>query len=72
MRNGVELPTEVKLPPGVQVVQVLADFLRYMYECIEEYVRERSTSDEGAWNLLEGSATIILRWANPSFLPFAL
>ncbi|KAJ3521281.1 hypothetical protein NMY22_g12377 [Coprinellus aureogranulatus] len=50
------------LPPNKSVVQVIADFMRYLFECSESYIRQ--THGEQLWASVEASITYVLTHPN--------
>ncbi|RPD55189.1 hypothetical protein L226DRAFT_493295 [Lentinus tigrinus ALCF2SS1-7] len=52
------------LPPGKTVVDVFADFLRYLFECAQKYIRETHANGDSLWTSLEDRIEIILSHPN--------
>jgi len=52
------------LPPGKAIVQVYADFLRYLRACVARYIRETHPHGAALWEALEGAAEYVLSHPN--------
>jgi hypothetical protein len=52
------------LPLNKTVEQVFGDFLRYLYECTRQYIRETHAGGPDLWESLEGSTEIVLTHPN--------
>ncbi|RPD70102.1 hypothetical protein L226DRAFT_470624 [Lentinus tigrinus ALCF2SS1-7] len=52
------------LPTGKTVVQVFADFLRYMFKCAEDYITEHDPIMKLRWNSLKDTIELILTHPN--------
>ncbi|KAI0704715.1 hypothetical protein C8Q76DRAFT_631269 [Earliella scabrosa] len=52
------------LPPGKDVVDVFADFLRYLYTCAQNYIRGTHANGDSLWISLEDRIKIILSHPN--------
>jgi hypothetical protein len=52
------------LPPNKSIVQVFGDFLRYLYECTQKFVKETHASGQQLWTSLEGYAEFVLTHPN--------
>ena len=50
------------LPPGKTVVQVFADYMRYLHECAQSYIED--THGEPLWSSLKGDIMLILTHPN--------
>ncbi|KAI0708747.1 hypothetical protein C8T65DRAFT_740129 [Cerioporus squamosus] len=48
------------LPAGKTVVQVLADFMRYMVDCARTYISESEASGESLWNSVKDTVDFVL------------
>ena len=56
-----ELPP---LPPNKTAEQVFGDFLRYLYKCTQEYIKETHTSGVGLWRSLRSTTEFVLSHPN--------
>ena len=56
-----ELPS---LPPKKQVVDILSDFLRYLYTCARNYIEESYENGTDLWNSVEDEIQFILTHPN--------
>ena len=52
------------LPPGKTVVQVLADFLVYLYKCAKNYIQETHASGKDLWDSVESEIHFIISHPN--------
>ncbi len=52
------------LPPNKRAVDVLADFLRYMYTCARTYIEESYPNGEALWTSVESGIQFILTHPN--------
>ncbi len=52
------------LPDGKSVVDVFADFLRYLYKCARNYVEETHSNGVGLWSSLETRTEVVLTHPN--------
>ena len=52
------------LPPNKPAVDVLADFLRYMYTCARTYIQESHANGTDLWNSVEDKIQFILTHPN--------
>ena len=52
------------LPSNKQAVDVLADFLRYMYTCARTYIQESHANGTDLWNSVEDKIQFILTHPN--------
>ncbi|GJE96029.1 heat shock protein 70 family protein [Phanerochaete sordida] len=52
------------LPPNKSVVDVLADFLAYLFACAKRYITETHASGTSLWNSLEGRIDFVLSHPN--------
>ncbi|KAI0708756.1 hypothetical protein C8T65DRAFT_650008 [Cerioporus squamosus] len=52
------------LPSGKTVVDVFADFLRYLFACAQDYIRETHANGDSLWTSLEDRIEIILSHPN--------
>ena len=52
------------LPLNKTVEQVFGDFLRYLYQCTRQYIRETHAGGPDLWESLEGSTEFVLTHPN--------
>ncbi|KAI0738326.1 hypothetical protein C8Q80DRAFT_1275839 [Daedaleopsis nitida] len=52
------------LPPGKDVVDVFADFLRYLFACAQTYIRETHANGDSLWSSLEDRVVFVLSHPN--------
>ena len=52
------------LPPNKQAVDVLADFLRYMYTCARTYIQESHANGTDLWTSIEDEIQFIITHPN--------
>ena len=52
------------LPPKMHAVDILADFLRYMYACARTYIEESHANGTDLWTSVEGEIQFILTHPN--------
>lgn len=52
------------LPRGKTVIELFADFLRYLHQCARTYIEETHTSGELLWRSLETSTEFVLTHPN--------
>lgn len=52
------------LPDGKNVVEVLADFLHYLYDCARQFIIETHPNGESLWNSVEDHIEVILSHPN--------
>ncbi|KAJ3535907.1 hypothetical protein NMY22_g6269 [Coprinellus aureogranulatus] len=57
--GGETLPP---LPPNKTVVQVLSDYMAYLYQCAKSYIKE--THGDALWSTLEGNIMYVLTHPN--------
>ncbi|KAG8929079.1 hypothetical protein FRC01_004911 [Tulasnella sp. 417] len=54
----------ITLPPKRTLIEVFGDFLRYMYDCVREYIVKTHAEGEQIWVSLHNSAHFILSHPN--------
>ena len=59
--NKRDLPP---LPRGKTVLQVFADFLKYMFECARKYISDAHASGESLWNSVQDQIDFVLTHPN--------
>ncbi|KAM6502892.1 hypothetical protein JOM56_002869 [Amanita muscaria] len=52
------------LPPGVAIVDMFADILRYLYRCTKEYIEQTHASGDLVWSALEKETHFVLTHPN--------
>ncbi|KIL64021.1 hypothetical protein M378DRAFT_163735 [Amanita muscaria Koide BX008] len=52
------------LPPGVAIVDMFADILRYLYRCTKEYIEQTHASGDLVWSSLEKETHFVLTHPN--------
>ncbi|KDR69812.1 hypothetical protein GALMADRAFT_910351 [Galerina marginata CBS 339.88] len=66
--KAIDAPGELhKIPPlplGKTVVEVFADFLRYIYECTKTYIRETHSNGKAMWDSFEDEIDFVLTHPN--------
>ena len=53
-----------RLPPGKSVVDVIADFLRYLFQCATKYIQETHANGPTLWNSVQRSIDYVLSHPN--------
>jgi hypothetical protein len=53
-----------QLPPNKTAVNILADFLHYLFDCSKNFLQETHANGETLWNSMENSVDIILSHPN--------
>ncbi|PCH36674.1 hypothetical protein WOLCODRAFT_157373 [Wolfiporia cocos MD-104 SS10] len=53
-----------KLPPGKTVVQVLSDFMEYLYRCAKRFIIESHASGDSLWSSVEDRIDFVLSHPN--------
>ncbi|KLO09149.1 hypothetical protein SCHPADRAFT_922429 [Schizopora paradoxa] len=62
IHDSVKIPT---LPVGKDIVQIFADFLGYLMECTEKFIKDTyATMTDALWNTLFSRVTIVLSHPN--------
>lgn len=51
----------VNLPPGRTVIDVFGDFLKYMFNCVQDHIINTHVDGNRKWTSLKGTAHFILR-----------
>ncbi|KIP01143.1 hypothetical protein PHLGIDRAFT_17412 [Phlebiopsis gigantea 11061_1 CR5-6] len=59
-----DLDVQHQLPTGKTVVDVFADFLRYLYKCAREYIIGARTNGASLWNSVKDHVEIVLTHPN--------
>ena len=57
-------PNVPPLPPNKTVVEVIADFLRYLLQCASSYIRDTHPNGEELWNVLKDDIDYVLSHPN--------
>jgi hypothetical protein len=52
------------LPPNKTVVQVLGDFMKYLYQCVRSFIQETHANGEQLWASLGGQVDFVLTHPN--------
>ena len=52
------------LPAGKSVIQVFADFLRYMFNCARTYISEYEANGESLWTSVKDTTEFVLSHPN--------
>lgn len=60
-KNGFQLQP---LPPGKTVIDVFADFLKYLFKCAKDYIINSHPGGESLWNSLKKNIDIVLSHPN--------
>lgn len=54
------------LPPNKSVVQVLADFLRYLYACASSYIQETHPNGAALWDQVQSQGGVEFVFSHPN------
>lgn len=54
------------LPPGKSAIDVMGDFLGYMYGCVRKYLQESHASGDSLWKSVEGPGHIDFVLSHPN------
>ena len=52
------------LPPNLEIVDVFADFMGYLFTCTETYIKESHAFGESVWNSVKADVIFILSHPN--------
>ena len=52
------------LPPGKSVVDVFADFFKYLFDCARKYIIDTHASGESLWNSVRNTIQFVLSHPN--------
>jgi hypothetical protein len=52
------------LPPNKTIVQVLGDFMNYLYQCVQSFIRETHANGEQLWESLGSQVDFVLTHPN--------
>ncbi|KAJ3512364.1 hypothetical protein NLJ89_g3559 [Agrocybe chaxingu] len=61
---GNPLVQEISLPPCKTITQVFADFLKYLFECASEYIKDTHANGPDLWASVKGKVDFVLSHPN--------
>ena len=53
-----------RLPRGLSIVDVFADFMKYLFDCAESYIKDSHAFGESVWDEVKGDIIFILSHPN--------
>ena len=52
------------LPPGLTIMDVFADFMKYLFTCAETYIKDSHAFGDSVWDSVKAEVTFILSHPN--------
>ncbi|CAA7260321.1 unnamed protein product [Cyclocybe aegerita] len=63
-KTGNPLVQEISLPPRKTITQVFADFLKYLFECASEYIKDTHANGPDLWASVKDKVDFVLSHPN--------